>query len=161
VERDALTDVLSRRALMDRIDQAVARCAAEPVALFFVDLDGFKGVNDALGHRAGDVVLAAVATALARAVRSEDTVGRFGGDEFIVLARLGDRPAAAALAEHLLDAVRRAPCGTHIGASIGYALAPADAGTSFELVRQADDAMYAAKRLGGNRALHCTAPRSR
>lgn len=161
LERDALTDVLSRRALMDRIDQAVARCAAEPVALFFVDLDGFKSVNDALGHRAGDVVLAAVATALARAVRSEDTVGRFGGDEFIVLARLGDRPAAAALADHLLDAVRRAPCGTHIGASIGYALAPADADTAFELVRQADDAMYAAKRQGGGRALHCTEPRSR
>lgn len=161
VERDALTDVLSRRALMDRIDQAVARCATEPVALFFVDIDGFKGVNDALGHRAGDVVLAAVATALARAVRAEDTVGRFGGDEFIVLARLADRPAAAALAAHLLDAVRRAPCGTHIGASIGYALAPADADTSFELVRQADDAMYAAKRLGGGRAMHCAEPRSR
>ena len=161
VERDALTDVLSRRALMDRIDQAVARCATEPVALFFVDIDGFKGVNDALGHRAGDVVLAAVATALARAVRAEDMVGRFGGDEFIVLARLADRAAAAALAAHLLDAVRRAPCGTHIGASIGYALAPADADTSFELVRQADDAMYAAKRLGGGRAMHCAEPRSR
>ncbi len=156
LERDALTDVLSRRALMDRIDQAVARSAAEPVALFFVDLDGFKSVNDALGHRAGDVVLAAVATALARAVRGDDVVGRFGGDEFIVIARLGDRAAAAALAEHLLDAVRRAPCATHIGASIGYALAPADAVTSFELVRQADDAMYAAKRSGGDRALHCT-----
>jgi len=161
VERDALTDVLSRRALMDRIDHAVARCATEPVALFFVDIDGFKGVNDALGHRAGDVVLAAVATALARAVRAEDMVGRFGGDEFIVLARLADRAAAAALAAHLLDAVRRAPCGTHIGASIGYALAPADADTSFELVRQADDAMYAAKRLGGGRAMHCAEPRSR
>lgn len=161
LERDALTDVLSRRALMDRIDQAVARCTAEPVALFFVDLDGFKAVNDALGHRAGDVVLAAVATALARAVRGEDAVGRFGGDEFIVLARLPDRPAAAALAAHLLDAVGRAPCGSHIGASIGYALAPADADTAFELVRQADDAMYAAKRLGGGRALHCTEPRSR
>jgi diguanylate cyclase (GGDEF)-like protein/PAS domain S-box-containing protein len=156
LERDALTDVLSRRALMDRIDQAVARCAAEPVALFFLDLDGFKRVNDALGHRAGDVVLTSVATALSRAVRGEDTVGRFGGDEFIVLARVGDRPAAAALAQHLLDAVRRAPCATHISASIGYALAPADAVTSFELVRQADDAMYAAKRSGGDRALHCT-----
>ncbi|MCX8114415.1 MAG: diguanylate cyclase [Burkholderiaceae bacterium] len=161
VERDALTDVLSRRALMDRIDRAVARCATDPIALFFVDIDGFKGVNDALGHRAGDVVLAAVATALTRAVRAEDTVGRFGGDEFIVLARLADRAAAAALAAHLLDAVRRAPCGTHIGASIGYALAPADADTSFELVRQADDAMYAAKRLGGGRAMHCAEPRSR
>lgn len=154
VERDALTDVLSRRALMDRIDRAIACCAAEPVALFFIDLDGFKRVNDALGHRAGDVVLAAVAAALARAVRAEDAVGRFGGDEFIVLARIGDAAAAETLAAHLLDAVRRAPCATHVCASIGYALAPADAATAFELVRQADDAMYVAKRRGGDCALH-------
>jgi diguanylate cyclase (GGDEF)-like protein/PAS domain S-box-containing protein len=157
LERDALTDALSRRALMDRIDQAVARCATDPAALFFIDLDGFKKVNDALGHRAGDVVLAAVAAALARAVRAEDAVGRFGGDEFIALARVGDRAAAAALGEHLLEAVRRAPCAAHITASIGFALAPADAATSFELVRQADDAMYAAKRRGGDRAKHCAA----
>ncbi len=157
VERDALTDVLSRRALMDWIDVAVARCTSEPVALFFVDLDDFKAINDAHGHRAGDAALVAVARALQGAVRGDDALGRFGGDEFLVVARLPERSAAQTLAQHLLDAVRSAVAAEVSTASIGYALAPGDAVTTLELLRRADDAMYAAKKQGGNRALHCSA----
>jgi len=155
VERDALTDVLSRRALMDWIDVAMGRSAVDPVALFFVDLDDFKTINDTHGHRAGDAALIEVARALQSALRADDAIGRFGGDEFLVVARLPDRAAARTLAEHLLAAVRGVAAGQT--ASIGYALAPADALTALELLRRADDAMYAAKKRGGNRALHCSA----
>ncbi len=170
VERDALTDVLSRRTLMDRIDDAVADAARTPVALFFVDLDGFKDVNDRLGHRAGDELLMLVANGLQRAIRAEDAVGRFGGDEFLVLAPLRELAGAHRIAASLLEAVRDSCVGLapqqRISASIGYALAPADATSGLRLVQRADEAMYAAKRLGGDRTVHCanaqvgTAPRA-
>ena len=107
VERDAVTGAL--QPAHDDGSPRRSRWHArrhEPVALFFVDLDGFKAVNDALGHREGDSLLAGVAAALQAAVRAEDAVGRFGGDEFLVLARVRDDAGAHALAEHLLDAVR-------------------------------------------------------
>jgi diguanylate cyclase (GGDEF)-like protein/PAS domain S-box-containing protein len=159
VERDALTDVLSRRTMMDRIEAAMLEASEVPSALFFVDLDGFKEVNDRLGHREGDKVLVNVAAALQQSVRAEDAVGRFGGDEFLVLAPVRDSHGAEALALHLLDAVREVttPLGSSslISASIGYALAPADAQHPMKLVQLADDAMYQAKRLGKNRVMHC------
>lgn len=159
VERDPLTDVLSRRAIIDRIEAALSDRRSGPTALYFVDLDGFKTVNDMLGHRDGDAVLARVAQALQSAVRSEDCVGRFGGDEFLVLARVPDRAAADAVAAQLIGAVRAsagsAPAGAGVSASVGYALAPDDADTTLKLVQRADDAMYHAKRSGKNRAAHC------
>jgi diguanylate cyclase (GGDEF)-like protein/PAS domain S-box-containing protein len=159
VERDALTDVLSRRTMMDRIEAALLDALATPVALFFVDLDGFKNVNDRLGHREGDKLLVDVAAALQAAVRAEDAVGRFGGDEFLVLAPVRDAAGAQALALHMLAAVRDAtlPLGLSplISASIGYALAPADSQHPMKLLQLADDAMYAAKHLGKNRVMHC------
>ena len=105
VEHDALTDVLSRRTMMDRIESALLD-ASRPVGLFFIDLDGFKSVNDKLGHREGDALLVAVGAALQLAVRAEDAVGRFGGDEFLVLAPVRDAEGAHALALHMLAAVR-------------------------------------------------------
>ncbi|WP_280150603.1 diguanylate cyclase [Piscinibacter sp. XHJ-5] len=152
VERDSLTDVLSRRTMMDRIEAAMLEAAERPVALFFVDLDGFKGVNDRLGHQAGDQLLVDVGAALQSAVRIEDAVGRFGGDEFLVLAAVRDSAGAEALALHMLDAVRQ--MSSIISASIGYALAPSDAQHPMKLLQLADDAMYAAKRLGKNRVMH-------
>ena len=133
------------------------------MALFFVDLDGFKSVNDTLGHRAGDTLLAAVGAALQRAMRVDDAVGRFGGDEFIVLAPVRDAAGAETLAQHLLAAVQGckaadAPADdvpAHVGASIGYALAPLDAGTALRLVQRADEAMYAAKRRGRDQVVYC------
>ncbi|HEX6705908.1 MAG TPA: diguanylate cyclase [Albitalea sp.] len=154
VERDALTDVLSRRTMMDRIEAAMLEATERPAALFFVDLDGFKGVNDRLGHRAGDRLLVDVAGALQAAVRAEDLVGRFGGDEFLVLAAVRDSAGAQALALHMLAAVRAT--SPLISASIGYALAPADSQHPMRLLQLADDAMYEAKRLGKDRVAHGT-----
>ncbi len=163
VERDALTDVLSRRTMMDRVEAALSDSRMNPVALFFVDLDGFKAVNDQLGHPAGDALLIAVGKALQSSVRSEDAVGRLGGDEFLVLASVRDPKGANALAVHMLSAVRLAatsniavplPPGA-VSASIGYALSPADATAALDLLQLADDAMYAAKRLGKDQAVHC------
>jgi diguanylate cyclase (GGDEF)-like protein/PAS domain S-box-containing protein len=151
-QRDALTDALSRRTMMERLDTATAACATQPVALFFIDLDGFKALNDAHGHAAGDVLLVSLTLALQQAVRLEDAVGRFGGDEFLVLAPVRDAAGAAALAAHLLDAVRTcaAQCNgaSGVSASIGYALAPQDATQALRLLQLADAAMYEAKRAG-------------
>ena len=159
VERDALTDVLSRRTMMDHIEAAVADAQQTPFALYFVDLDGFKAVNDRLGHREGDALLVAVGAALQAAVRAEDAVGRFGGDEFLVLAPVRDADGAHALAMHMVAAVRgvvgTGPLAGVVSASIGYALAPDDARHPLNLLQLADDAMYAAKRDGKNRAMHC------
>ncbi|HWH81589.1 MAG TPA: diguanylate cyclase [Burkholderiaceae bacterium] len=159
VERDALTDVLSRRTMMDHVEAALANAECAPVALYFVDLDGFKAVNDRLGHREGDALLVSVGAALQVAVRADDAVGRFGGDEFLVLAPVRDIDGAQALAEHMLAAVQSVtgsgPLAGVVSASIGYALAPSDARHPLKLLQLADDAMYAAKRCGKNRALHC------
>jgi diguanylate cyclase (GGDEF)-like protein len=129
------------------------------VALFFIDLDGFKALNDAHGHAAGDVLLVSLTQALAQAVRLEDAVGRFGGDEFLVLAPVRDEAGAAALATHLLRAARTcaAQCAgaTGVSASIGYALAPQDATQALRLLQLADTAMYEAKRAGKDRVMHC------
>ncbi len=163
VERDPVTDVLSRRAIIERIEAALADRRYGTVALFFVDLDGFKAVNDRLGHRDGDEVLARAARALQSAVRGDDSVGRFGGDEFLVLARVPDRAAAAAIAQQLVAALPAIaaiqPALAQITASVGFALAPEDADSVLRLVQRADDAMYFAKRSGRNRAVHCSAIR--
>jgi diguanylate cyclase (GGDEF)-like protein/PAS domain S-box-containing protein len=161
-ERDALTDALSRRTMMERLEAAAASCAHTPMALFFIDLDGFKALNDAHGHAAGDALLVALAQALQQAVRAEDAVGRFGGDEFLVLAGVRDAAGADILAGHLLEAVRE--CAAHcpgaagVSASIGYALAPFDATQPLRLLQLADGAMYEAKRAGKDRVVHCVAP---
>jgi diguanylate cyclase (GGDEF)-like protein len=131
------------------------------MALFFVDLDGFKALNDAQGHAAGDAMLVELARALQAAVRAEDAVGRFGGDEFLVLATVRDVGGAHTLAAHLLQAVRdcaaRCRGAQGVTASIGYALAPHDATQPLRLLQMADSAMYAAKRLGKGRVMHCAA----
>ncbi len=158
-ERDALTQVLSRRAIIERIDAALPGTADAPLALFFIDLDGFKEVNDSLGHREGDRLLAAVGRALQGALRADDCVGRFGGDEFIVLAKVHDRAGAHTLALHLLQAVQHCNPGGEgahaVSASIGYALAPTDANQTRHLIQCADEAMYQAKHRGRNQAAHC------
>ncbi|MEO8152264.1 MAG: diguanylate cyclase [Rhizobacter sp.] len=152
VERDPLTDVLSRRTMMDRLESSLATADKTPVALFFVDLDGFKAVNDRLGHPAGDALLVGVGQALQSAVRAEDSVARFGGDEFLVLAAIRDEGGAHALALHMLEAVRSVTAQP-VSASIGYALAPSDANAPLKLLQLADEAMYEAKRQGKDRVV--------
>lgn len=157
LERDALTDVLSRQAMMARIEEAVDMARDGAVALYFVDLDGFKGVNDDFGHARGDELLVRVGQALRNAVLASDAVGRFGGDEFLVLAAVPDAGGASAMAHSLLNAVRSATQGTalsgRVSASIGYELCVGADQDPMHLLRRADEAMYAAKRLGKNRVM--------
>ena len=154
---DALTGLPNRLLLESRLAQAIAlarrhNCEA---AVLFLDLDRFKPVNDTLGHAVGDRLLELVARLLQRCVRITDTVSRFGGDEFVVLLSEISRPAAAvAFAEKILGALRVphsvAQHSLLVTASIGIGLYPHDGTDPQTLLRNADDAMFHAKRSGGN-----------
>lgn len=159
-ERDALTGVLSRRAIMERLDTALARRGHDDLlAMYFVDLDGFKQINDRLGHVRGDRLLAQVAHAVQDVVRRDDAVGRLGGDEFVVLSEVADLPSAEILAAKIVDAVAAAGydllSGLRVTASVGVAITPVHARSGFELLQRADDAMYLAKNQGRNRWAIC------
>ena len=153
---DDLTGLANRALLRDRLERALAaaRRHRSEVAVMILDLDGFKAVNDTLGHAAGDRLLRAVAERLRSRVRETDTVARLGGDEFaLVIENLGRPEHAALVARKLLDALE-APIRVdgqeaRVGASIGAALYPRDAEDPAVLLRLADAAMYAAKAAGG------------
>ena len=155
VGHDTLTGLPLLPLAADRLDMAMkhARRSGHSVALLFVDLDGFKAVNDRHGHAAGDHVLQQVAARLREAVREEDTVARVGGDEFrLVIGKLGDAQPAARLAAKL-NADLALPVDwsgqrLQVGASIGIALFPEHAQDAHELRRLADAAMYAVKKAG-------------
>ena len=160
---DALTGLPNRRLLGDRLDRvlAVARRESRIVALLYIDLDGFKLVNDSLGHSIGDALLARVATRLQTRVRESDTLARLGGDEFtVVLGSLHAREEAALVANKLLE-VLASPFSIEgheltIGASIGISIFPDSAQDAADLMQQADSAMYASKRDGKNCATYFT-----
>jgi diguanylate cyclase (GGDEF)-like protein len=156
VMHDTLTGLTNRLLLVDRLQQALAavrreRCQA---AVLYIDLDGFKAVNDTFGHELGDELLVEVARRLRHAVRETDTVGRIGGDEFVVVQTGGAQPDTAAFLCHRLLQVLATPYalgGGHrvrVAASIGVALAPEDAMEAAKLLRLADRAMYRAKDSG-------------
>jgi diguanylate cyclase (GGDEF)-like protein len=151
---DALTGLPNRLLLLDRLTFALAQSARSDssVAIFFLDLDGFKEVNDRLGHLAGDALLRGVAGRLLAWVRPGDTVSRFGGDEFTVLVReVAGREEAVEIAERLTEAVREplAVEGEDVSLtpSVGIALASGIRKPE-ELLGRADAAMYSAKRRG-------------
>lgn len=153
---DALTDLPNRTLLMDRAGVMLVRAQhdANPVAAFFVDIDGFKSINDTLGHATGDELLKAVASRIRGAVRDSDTVGRLGGDEFVVLVegealRAGPEPIAERMLEVMREPFRIGGVQTSITVSIGVAVAPRD--SADELIGDADVAMYVAKTTGKNR----------
>nr|WP_269329757.1 GGDEF domain-containing protein [Kineosporia babensis] len=150
---DPLTNLVNRRGGADAISEAAVMPAGEPVALLLIDLDGFKEVNDSQGHLAGDQVLQEVSAALRTAARLEDVVARWGGDEFVVVAAL-DEGRAQALAQRLLETIRNCPhsAQARVSASIGIAVRTA-AIEEQEWLRRADEAMYTAKRAGGNSAV--------
>jgi diguanylate cyclase (GGDEF)-like protein/PAS domain S-box-containing protein len=157
--RDPLTHLPNRRLLHDRLQHAIAGSARNGalLAVCSLDLDGFKAVNDSLGHEAGDEVLVAVAARLQQVVRAQDTVARLGGDEFVLLLEdLPDRDEAQDIAGRALSAIA-APialaCGASasVSASIGIAYSPLDARDGETLLRLSDSAMYCAKRRGRNR----------
>ncbi|HZR12689.1 MAG TPA: diguanylate cyclase [Acidimicrobiia bacterium] len=148
---DALTGVANTRLLADEAEQAIATARADDrqVSLLFIDLDGFKAVNDDLGHAAGDALLQAVARRLRRCVRGTDTVARLGGDEFIVLLHDADRDraegAVARVRRSLHQPFRLAYGTVTVRASVGCATFPGD-GSTYEALRHAADAsMYAVK----------------
>ena len=153
---DSLTGLPNRLLLLDRLGQATAQRERQraQVAVLFLDLDHFKEINDTLGHAAGDRLLQVVAERLAASVREGDTVARVGGDEFVVmLVELHQLADAALVAEKIISTVSEAcqieGSELHIMPSIGMAIFPGDGGDPDTLLRNADIAMYHAKRDGG------------
>ena len=154
---DELTDLPTLRLGKDRLSGsiALARRNKTSVALLYVDLDGFKGVNDSLGHKAGDLLLNKVAERLQQSVRETDTVARIGGDEFIiVLTQIGEKGNAVMFAKKVIERLTRPiridAQDVNISASIGIAFYPEHGETPDELINQADGAMYVVKRKGEN-----------
>jgi diguanylate cyclase (GGDEF)-like protein len=156
--KDHVTGLPSRAVFNDRVQQAVARATRNnvQVALIFIDLDKFKPINDRFGHASGDEVLKQVAARLKQNVRLEDTVARWGGDEFVILMEdLKDIALCLQTIERLRSTVNEPlQVGSHvhrISASIGLAAFPGHATSADELIAKADAAMYRAKSRGGNR----------
>ena len=165
-QHDALTGLPNRRLLPDRLGQALGRARrnSEIVAVLLIDLDDFKPVNDTHGHSAGDDVLRLTADRLKGCLRLTDTVARYGGDEFIVVAECGQQPGDVnAVTSKILDAVSRpiAPLWTTdlsapnivITCSIGVSRYPRDGDDPETLIRLADAAMYKAKQSGRGRVV--------
>ncbi|MFZ5484102.1 MAG: EAL domain-containing protein [Pseudomonadota bacterium] len=156
---DTLTDLPNRVLFNDRLKNALVRGNRNGgyVALLFLDLDGFKAINDSLGHQSGDLLLQRVADRLRRTVRGSDTVSRLGGDEFtIILADIETREQAVSVAGSaavkIIEALSRpfqvGDQEIHTGASIGIAIYPGDGETVSDLLKHADTAMYHAKAAG-------------
>lgn len=164
---DSLTGLPNRILFQDRVELAIKRADRnkQRFALGYVDLDGFKAINDRLGHAAGDAYLVAIANRINSAKRATDTAARVGGDEFAILLEALDSPAGGEYAaEKILDALR-APLElvsgggkpTEVlnpGASIGLVFYPDHAGTRDQLTSLADVCMYAVKRNGGGLRVH-------
>jgi len=156
---DQLTGLVNRTLFEDRLAHAVARAkrTGERLALLFIDLDGFKAINDAHGHAAGDEVLRRVAERFRTAVRESETLARVGGDEFTMLLEALPAPAAAMRAAERVLAALRAPLRVFdrelsVTPSIGVALFPDHAQAPEALLRRADAAMFRAKKAGRNGA---------
>jgi diguanylate cyclase (GGDEF)-like protein/PAS domain S-box-containing protein len=154
-EHDFLTGLPNRMLLNDRITQAIALASRhmKQVAVLFLDLDGFKHINDSLGHPIGDKLLQSIAGRLVECVRGSDTVSRQGGDEFVVLlSEVEQSDDAAIIARRMLQAVSEAhsihPHDLHITTSIGVSVYPDDGLDAETLIKNADTAMYQAKENG-------------
>ena len=153
---DGLTGLPNRTAIFEVIDEAIVRAGpGAAAAVLFIDLDGLKTLNDTLGHDRADEMIREVAERLSTAVRGSDFVGRFGGDEFVVVAEgVADESQAASLGFRLLEAISRPLPGidtTVATASIGITLVTDAESDAREALRQADSAMYQAKRSGRDR----------
>jgi diguanylate cyclase (GGDEF)-like protein/PAS domain S-box-containing protein len=155
---DAVTELPNRRLFFDRLDQEIRKCrrSTQSLALFFIDLDRFKEVNDTCGHDIGDRLLVEAAQRLNACVRDTDTLARLGGDEFtLILTELNDTHRVEAVAVNIRDALARPfvidEIALNISGSIGIALYPDNTADAYDLVAKADIAMYEAKRQGRNR----------
>jgi len=155
-QHDVLTDTPNRALMLDRLRNAIsmAQRRGTRTALFFLDIDNFKQINDQLGHAVGDGVLQLVARRLEASTRESDTVGRYGGDEFLVLLpEVFTISDASGIAKKILDDMTLpARVGQHdltLSISIGIALYPDDSAEVDALIELADTAMYCSKRKGG------------
>ena len=153
---DALTGLLSRRAFVDRLEQEQVRALRYPqvVSLLLLDLDGLKAINDRHGHMAGDAALAALGTAIREGLRAADVAGRWGGDEFAVLAPQTPEDAALRLAERIRRLAESAIPRAGPGFTVSVGVAIAEAGRPWpvaEILEAADHALYDAKGGGRNR----------
>lgn len=171
---DPLTGLANRRRFEQHLEQALAemrrkprRTARAPFAVLFVDLDGFKGVNDRFGHLTGDRVLAAIASRIARCVRPGDLVARFGGDEFTVFVddvgcRQDAESIARRIARHVAEPLRVARQKICLGASVGIALSEEGYARGEAMLEAADRAMFEAKAArGGMAGVRVRPPRSK
>ncbi|MCM2315682.1 MAG: GGDEF domain-containing protein [Thermoanaerobaculia bacterium] len=161
---DTLTGLPNRTLFNDRLEHGIAHAKRRgwPLAVMFVDLDDFKAINDLHGHDAGDSVLRTIATRLKAATRSDDTVSRVGGDEFLfLLMEVQDENGAASIAKKLLASIQT-PCDVNVDqksicltvkASVGMAIYPKSGITAEALIKSADAAMYDAKRAGSGYSL--------
>ncbi len=152
---DQVTGLPNRILLTEHVHQTITHIA-KGFALLYLDLDGFKAINDCCGHDAGDQVLKEVADRLRHAIRETDMAARVGGDEFVVVIRnIDNYPMACQVAEHIRKTlnlpIRSSSTPHRLGVSIGIALFPADGGDLDSLISHADEAMYRAKRGGRNR----------
>ena len=156
-QSDALTGVLNRRSLLERLDSACLRARARglPIALLFIDLDHFKQINDSHGHPAGDACLKAIIGPIQAELRQSDVIGRYGGEEFVVILSSADAAAAQPIAERIRQRVAEisvpgfgAPI--HLTCSIGIATSEMLGVWGEHLIARADEAVYAAKRCGRN-----------
>ncbi len=155
---DPLTGQPNHRMLIELLDREIARSLRyeHPCAVLFLDIDHFKVLNDTYGHSTGDSALRAFAQHVARHIRAADVLGRWGGEEFLVVLPESDGASALAAAEAIRSSVEAhefgASCGWHITCSIGVASFPEHAQTRQDLIEAADHAMYAAKQKGRNQA---------
>jgi diguanylate cyclase (GGDEF)-like protein len=149
-DRDGLTGLYNRRRMMELLDSAITEAAQQCVGLLFIDLNGFKGINDEYGHAAGDKSLTTVATRITARVRTGDFVCRYGGDEFVVV--LPNVPDAAAVSR-VADMIRERVAlpywiqgnEQHLTAAIGESMYPRDGDSAEVLLHRADQAMYRLK----------------
>ncbi len=157
--RDSLTRAYNRRYLEETLEREVARCKRHmrPIAVIMIDVDHFKAINDSRGHMIGDQVLRGICERLQAAIRPDDVLARFGGEEFAIVLVESDLEHAAETAEKCRLAIEAEPFDTTAGIvpmtiSLGVASPnPGDLGSSLELITEADERMYEAKRAGRNR----------
>ena len=157
---DQLTGLANRKLILETVDRSIERAKTRnaPLAVVFLDLDGFKGINDQFGHATGDHVLRQVAERIRSGVRMNDAVGRYGGDEFVAVCDDADEGGAASVANRIREAVAQVlegvPPGHLVTASVGVAVytpTPGPPPTNDELLNLADAAMYLAKSAGKDR----------
>jgi diguanylate cyclase (GGDEF)-like protein len=156
-QSDALTGVLNRRSLLERLDSSCLRARARglPIALLFIDLDHFKQINDSRGHQAGDACLKAIIPPIQAELRQSDVIGRYGGEEFVVILSSADVAAARPIAERIRERVASIRVGgfgqpIQLTCSIGVATSDMLGVWGEHLIARADEAVYAAKRSGRN-----------